>query len=131
MYAQAGQYDQSLQVAKINKFDDDSRARVLTEIANQYARSGQKVKAEPFLAQALQLAKADDTLSEVALKYARLGQKDKAEQILARIFQRAKQEYGLSQVEALAGVAAKYAEVGQKAKALEIMSKRGNMTQPW
>lgn len=126
--AQAGKYDQALRVTKLIEYPE-IRANALADVAVEYAKAGQKAKAQQILAQALQRTKAEDGSSyalEVAVKYAQVGQKAKAEQILAQALEstKAPSDYYPADINAnaLAGVALKYAQVGQQDKAEQVFA---------
>jgi len=107
--------------------DTNDKAKALFDIAGEYAKAGQKKKADQVLSQALKVARtiknADDkaeTLVEIAGEYAKVGQKEKTGQLLSQAFETAKtSESTYSKDEALAKIAGKYAAVGQFTQALE------------
>ena len=95
-YAQAGQFNQALEIAKTFK-DADSKTRVLADIAGKYADAGQPEKAAQVLSQAFETARTIEyasskawALVDIAGKYADAGQTEKATQILSQALETAK-----------------------------------------
>ncbi len=113
-YAQAGEYDQALEISKTIENAPYYRTGVLGAIASQYAQKGQ-------MEQALQLAQSLDagytkanTLSEIALNYLKTGQQEKASDIFSQAVETAR-PVGET---LLAEIITKYAAAGQLETAL-------------
>ncbi|NEQ24373.1 MAG: hypothetical protein F6K28_35705, partial [Microcoleus sp. SIO2G3] len=150
-YAQAGEYDQALDISKTIENPSYYRANVLAVVANQYAQNGQ-------IEQALQLAQSLDadefkvkTLRDIALSYVKAGEQDKASDVFSQSVESARSlgetlladtitQYAAagqletalsaaqtindaeSKAKALSAIALLYAKAGQQTQASQILS---------
>ncbi len=128
-YAEAGGYDQAIQIANSLSKDCD-RAETLTEIACCCVEAGEKERASDVLSQALQAANMiqddiikSEKLERIAIKCAEIGQYDQSLQI-ANTINRA-----FNKVNAMAEIASTNSKAGKEDEAFGILIEALEATQ--
>lgn len=130
-YSMAGQNEQALQVAqRITTLT--RKADVLSLMALQAAKAGQKKESANLFNQALQAANKIEpspdkvmALEAIAARYGRVGQKDKAAEVLAQAVQDTKAIWGTSFVKdtVLEKIAINYAQLGDYTQGIKVANK--------
>lgn len=131
VHVATGEYDKAIQLTQ--KLDTSTlKAVVLSQIAIELVKAGQKKQAASLLKQALQVANKIDsppdqvmTLSAIALQYGNAGQKDKAAEILSQAVQSTKAIWGGAFVKdtVLEKIAVQYAELGNYEQGIRVANK--------
>jgi tetratricopeptide (TPR) repeat protein len=130
-YAAIGQNNQALQIAQ-NIENLTLKANVLSQIAVQSAKAGQREQAATMFSQSLQVANKIESppdkvmaLEAIATRYRIAGQNDKAAEVLSQAVRDADEIWGTSFVKdtVLERIAINYAKLGDYDRGIQIANK--------